>query len=123
MKVLVVEDDPSVRETLGMVLEAYQHEPNLVKDGEQALDYLQTSWPDAMLLDLTLPGMTGEEVYERIQQRFGRVPPTVVLSAAQQGASRTRHLSGARFLAKPYTLEQLADILVETVNSAREGAA
>jgi DNA-binding response OmpR family regulator len=113
MKVLVVEDDPSVRETLGMVLESYQHVPDLIENGEQALDYLSAQWPDVMLLDLTLPGMSGEELYERISSRFGRVPPTVVLSAAQEGPSRVRQLPGALYLAKPYTIEDLESILCQ----------
>jgi DNA-binding response OmpR family regulator len=111
MKILVVEDDRSVRETLGIVLESYDLEARLVADGEQALEALDEQWPDVLLLDLTLEGMSGEEVYGKIRERFGRVPPTVVLSAAQQGESRARHLPGARFLAKPYTLEQLISML------------
>lgn len=111
MRVLVVEDDKSVRETLGMVLDAYQHRADLLESGEQALTYLEKQWPDVMLLDLTLQGMTGEEVYDQIQEKFGRVPPTVVLSAAQQGASRASSLEGALYLAKPYTIEQLIEIL------------
>ncbi|MCM2279444.1 MAG: response regulator [Oligoflexia bacterium] len=122
MRVLVVEDDSAVRETLGMVLEAFQHQPILVEDGEQALEYLRREWPDALLLDLTLEGMTGEQVFEQIRQRFGRVPPTVVLSAVQHGESRARHLPGTLFLAKPYTIEELADILDEAVASSRGAA-
>jgi DNA-binding response OmpR family regulator len=122
MRVLVIEDDSSVRETLGMVLEAYQHQPDLVESGEQAVDFLKATWPDVMLLDLTLQGMTGEEVYEKIRTEFGKVPPTVVLSAAQQGESRARHLPGTFFLAKPYTIEQLEDILCEAANSSRGAA-
>jgi DNA-binding response OmpR family regulator len=117
MRVLVIEDDSSVRETLGMVLEAYQHKPDLVESGEQAVTFLKSVWPDVMLLDLTLQGMTGEEVYQKIQTEFGRVPPTVVLSAAQQGESRARHLPGTYFLAKPYTIEQLEDVLCEAAGS------
>jgi DNA-binding response OmpR family regulator len=111
MKVLVVEDDPSVRETLGMVLEAYEHEPDLVDNGEQAMEHLRKHWPQVMLLDLTLPGMSGEELYTQVLKTFGRVPPTVVLSAAQEGESRVRQMPGAWFLAKPYTIEQLAETL------------
>jgi DNA-binding response OmpR family regulator len=111
MRVLVVEDDPSIRETLGMVLEAYNHHPDLIEDGARVLEYLVNTWPDVMLLDLTLQGMSGEEVYEQILSRFGRVPPTVVLSAAQQGETRARHLPGAWFLGKPYTIEELAEII------------
>lgn len=106
-----------------MVLEAYQHKPVLVESGEQALEYLDKSWPDVMLLDLTLQGMSGEEVYQQIERRFGRVPPTVVLSAVQHGEVRARLMSGAFFLAKPYTIDELADILVEAAGSGRAATA
>ena len=119
MKILVVEDDQSVRETLGMVLEAYDHTPDLVVDGEQALEYLANKWPDVMLLDLSLPGMSGEEVYAEIQRKFGRVPPTVVVSAVQEGEQRVRGLPGALFLSKPYTIDDLALILEQAAKSER----
>jgi DNA-binding response OmpR family regulator len=121
MRVLVVEDDLSVRETLGMVLEACEHQADLIESGDQALEFLKSNWPDVMLLDLTLPGMTGEEVFNRIRQRFGRVPPTVVLSAAQEGASRASSMPGTWFLAKPYTIEQLTAVL--DVAATSRGAA
>src|SRR4051812_17184387 len=117
MRVLVVEDDPSIRETLGIVLEAYEHQPDLIDDGEQVVSYLLETWPDVMLLDLTLQGMSGEEVYEKILARFGRVPPTVILSAAQQGESRAKDLPGTWFLGKPYTIEQLAEVIKEAAGS------
>ena len=121
MRVLVVEDDPSILETLGMVLEAYNHEADLIDRGELVVDYLKTTWPDVMLLDLTLQGMSGEEVYAKILSVYGRVPPTVVLSAAQQGESRARHLPGAWFLGKPYTIEELAE-MIETAAASRGAA-
>jgi DNA-binding response OmpR family regulator len=113
MRILVVEDDSSVRETLGMVLDSYGHESELVDDGEEALKHLRKSWPDVLLLDLTLQVMSGEQVFQQISSEFGRVPPTVVLSAAQQGANRASHLPGALFLAKPYTIEQLQEVIFE----------
>lgn len=121
MKVLVVEDDRSVRETLGIVLETYDIFAELVDGGDAALAYLERDWPDVMLLDLTLEGMSGEELYAKIQSRFGNVPPTVVLSAAQEGEQRTQALRGAKFLAKPYTLEQLIQMLRQA-EGAREVA-
>src|SRR4051812_28294710 len=114
MRVLVIEDDQSVRETLGMVLEAYRYNVELCPDGADAIRRILTSWPDVMLLDLTLQDSSGEEVYAKIRERFGRVPPTIVLSAAQEGAGRTSQMPGARFLAKPYTLDQLVAAIEET---------
>ncbi len=122
LRILVVEDDPSIRETLGMVLDSFHYQSDLVESSDQVLDYLSRIWPDVMLLDLTLPGTTGEEVYQSILNRFGRVPSTIIFSAAQQGASRASCLPGARFLGKPYTLDQLQEI-IEQVVSTQAGAA
>lgn len=119
MRILVVEDDRSVRETLGLVLESCDYGVDLVEDGASALEYLRSHWPDVILLDLTLRGMSGEELYAQIKVRFGRVPPTVVLSADQRGASRTLAMPGARFLAKPYTIEQLVNVLDKAVEPLR----
>lgn len=119
MKVLVVEDDRAVRETLGLVLESYQHEVEMVDGGPAALEALSKRWPDAMLLDLTLEGMSGEEIYREVVTRYGSAPPTVVLSAVQHGESRVRRMPGARFLAKPYTLDELVAALREAVAGQR----
>ena len=113
MNIMVLEDDPSVRETLGLVLESSSHHANLVDSGEAALEALKKKWPDVLLLDLTLPGMSGEQVFDKIRSTFGHVPPTVVLSAAQEGESRAAHMEGAWFLAKPYTIDQLEEVIVE----------
>lgn len=121
MNVLVVEDDPSIRETLGMVLEACNHTPTLAESGEKAFECLKNQWPDVMLLDLTLEGMTGEEVYQQIQARFGKTPPTVVLSAVQHAEMRVKNLPGAWFLGKPYTIEELSQTIEQVV--ASRGAA
>jgi DNA-binding response OmpR family regulator len=117
LNVLVVEDDATVRETLGMVLEAYQYKPILVESGRKAFEFLAEYWPDVMLLDLTLQEMSGEDVYSEILARFGKVPPTIVLSAVQHGDIRASHLPGARFLAKPYTIEELVEIINEASES------
>lgn len=118
-RILVIEDDRSIRETLGMVLECYEYQADLVESGEAALKFLENQWPDAILLDLTLAGMSGEEVYRRIERRFGSVPPTIVLSAVPEGPSKVQHLAGVRFLAKPYTLDQLADALRSAIRARK----
>jgi DNA-binding response OmpR family regulator len=119
MKVLVIEDDRSIRETLGIVLESYGHQAELLPSGELALQSLEAGWPDVMLLDLTLEGMSGEELYRQVRERYGSAPPTVVLSAVQQAEKRAQAMPGVRFLAKPYTLDELMNILEEAARSRR----
>ncbi len=121
MRILVVEDDRSVRETLGMVLESYHHDVDLIETPHRALEYLESIWPDILLLDLRLEGMSGEELYGKILERFGVTPPTVVLSAVQHGEERLCNMPGAKFLAKPYLLDELMALLDTLVE--KRGAA
>jgi DNA-binding response OmpR family regulator len=121
MHILVVEDDRSIRETIGIVLEAYHHQAELVADSRETLAALERSiehWPDVLILDLKLATESGEEVHERIKARFGRVPPTVVISAAQEGARRASRIPGAKFLSKPYTIDQLLECIEEVASAA-----
>ncbi|MBU6374758.1 MAG: response regulator [Bdellovibrionales bacterium] len=114
MRVLVIEDDSSIRETLGIVLEAYHHQADLASNGKEALAYLERTlgnWPDVVLLDLNLLEETGEEIQERIHSRFGATPPTVVISAAQEGLRRASGIPGALFLSKPYSIDELLEII------------
>jgi two-component system, OmpR family, KDP operon response regulator KdpE len=121
MRVLVIEDDRSVRETLGIVLESYGYHADLVDDEGGALKQLDVVWPDVLLLDLSLEETTGEQVYSHIRERFGRVPPTVVLSAVQHAEDRVRNMPGVLFLAKPYTLDQLVGVL-QSAAASKEAA-
>jgi DNA-binding NtrC family response regulator len=122
MHVLVVEDDDAIRETIGIVLEAYRHHADLVSDARESIEILEKRighWPDVMLLDLKLAAETGEEVFGKIRARFGRVLPTVVISAAQDGAARAKRIPGATFLSKPYTIDQLLQSIEDAASSGR----
>ncbi len=118
MRILVVEDDAMVRETLGMVLESLEYQVDLAETLEEALEFLKHSWPDALLLDLCLGSMPGERVHSEIFRAFGKVPPTLVLSASHQLERRAKSLVGAHFLAKPYSLEDLTRSIEAVVSEA-----
>ncbi len=120
MRVLVIEDDVAIRDTLALVLAARNHRAELVADVEHALASLNDHWPDVMLLDLTLGEMTGEEVHREIVRRFERSPPTVVISAATDGESRAKLVPGSCYLPKPYTIEQLSEVIYAATRRARQ---
>lgn len=113
MRILVIEDDRAVRETLGIVLESYHYSVDLLEDPDSVLQYLKYTWPDLILLDLRLEGGNGIDLYKKIQENFGAVPPTVVLSAVQHGEEKVRQLPGVRFLSKPYSLDELLYVVKE----------
>ncbi len=125
MRVLVIEDDQAVRETLGIVLEFENFSVDLTADSEGAFSELSQNWPDVVLLDLTLGAMSGEEIYEGILSRFGVAPPVIVLSAVQNPQTRFKsHLGGADilFLSKPYSIDALLEA-IRSITQSQQSAA
>ena len=73
-KILVVDDEAAIRDTLRMVLEFEGYEVATVADGRAALSELETAPADAVLLDIKMPGMDGLETLDRIVARGERRP-------------------------------------------------
>ncbi|MEN9730998.1 MAG: Sensory transduction protein regX3, partial [Actinomycetota bacterium] len=78
-KILVVEDEASYRETLAILLPKEGHEVVLAADGHEALARFADSDPDLILLDLMLPGISGNEVCRTIRQTSN--VPIIMLTA------------------------------------------
>jgi len=83
-KVLVVDDDEAVRESIGMVLRAAGYAVQTATDGEQALEQFQEGRIDLLLLDLGLPVKTGWEVFERISTDFPTIPIIIMTGLSDQ---------------------------------------
>jgi DNA-binding response OmpR family regulator len=78
-RVLLIEDDPAVRQGLELALTRQGHRVRAVESGEQGLDRLRADLPDVVVLDLMLPGMDGFEVCRRI--RAAGEAPIIMLTA------------------------------------------
>ncbi|MEU6782890.1 response regulator, partial [Nonomuraea angiospora] len=76
-RVLLIEDDPAVREGLELALSRHGHRVSAVESGERGLERLRANLPDVVVLDLMLPGMDGFEVCRRIRA-VGQVPIIMV---------------------------------------------
>ena len=74
MRILVVDDDRAVREALRRTLTLAGHEVKAVEDGEQALEQIAQALPDAVVLDIGLPGIDGLEVCRHVRRLGNRVP-------------------------------------------------
>ena len=108
--VLIVEDDPSVRDVLQVVLDSEGYEVVLAADGFEALDRLDEGLPDLVLLDLMLPRLDGASVVAELERR-GLWPgiPIVVLSAATQADRWAARIRADGFIPKPFDIEILLD--------------
>src|SRR5215218_6769093 len=108
MKLLLVEDDPSMQTALRRTLQNRGMEVELCSDGRQALERWKNAPPDVVMLDLTLPGMDGLLVLEQAR-RSGLSTPVLILTARGTVGDRIIGLNtGADdYLPKPFDLDEL----------------
>ena len=106
-RVLVVDDDETIRRTLRINLRARGYDVEEVATGRDALSTVEDAPPDLVILDLGLPDVDGVEVLRRMR-RTSRVP-VVVLSARQQSDDKVEALDeGADdYVTKPFGMDEL----------------
>jgi two-component system CheB/CheR fusion protein len=109
LRLLLVDDNVDTAESLAMVLRLSGHEVEVVHDGPRALEAAQARRPDAVLLDIGLPGMSGYEVARHLrQQGHGPAPRLIAMTGYGSDADRQRSKEAG-----------LADHLVKPVDPAR----
>jgi two-component system OmpR family response regulator len=108
MRLLVIEDEPDLRHTLARALVDEHFAVDTTGDGDDGLFRALHVEYDAIVLDLMLPGRSGEEILERLRQA-GKTTPVIVLTAKDLGTDRVANLNrGADdYLIKPFLLEEL----------------
>lgn len=112
MRVLIVEDDPTVGEVLRDLCLELGHQAEAVRSAEDALVRLGEARPDLILLDFRLPRMSGLDFLRLPLVRNARVPIVVVSGIATESqAQECLELGAAKFLSKPVPFEQLHDLL------------
>ncbi len=109
-KVLLVDDDPDVRQAVALVLTLEGFSPVVASDGRQALEKLDREMPGVILLDMKMPVMDGWEFARLARERFGhKLPPIIVLTAGENPAARAAEIGAQGWLGKPFELEDLRD--------------
>jgi two-component system, OmpR family, response regulator MprA len=111
VKILVVDDERAVRESLRRALELEGYEIELAADGLEALQLLEANGeaqPDAVILDVLMPTVDGLEVCRRIRRSGNRVP-VLMLTARDEIENRVAGLDAGAddYVTKPFALEEL----------------
>lgn len=106
-KVLVVDDEPSIRMFVRANLEARGYEVELAKDGVEGLEMAARGLPDAVVLDINMPKMDGIEVCRRLRE--WTQTPVIMLSVREGEADKVKALDeGADdYVTKPFSIEEL----------------
>lgn len=111
-KVLVVDDDPIIRDMMADILEAEGYTPELVRNGQEALNILQSPQSYLVFLDLMMPAFSGKEVCERlaahpqIRQRH-----ILVLMSAMDQDAEFKQLDVDMIMPKPFVVEDVEEAL------------
>ncbi len=108
MKVLVVDDEPSLRQALERALGLEHYEVRVAGDGRAALDHLVEHRVDAIVLDVAMPGVDGLEVCRRLRSAGDRTP-VLMLTARDAVDDRVAGLDAGAddYLVKPFALKEL----------------
>ena len=109
MRILVVDDEPAVRESLRRALSLEGYDVDLAADGAEALDAVAGSAdPDAILLDVLMPRVDGLEVARRLRAK-GMRTPILMLTARDEVQDRVAGLDAGAddYVVKPFALEEL----------------
>jgi DNA-binding response OmpR family regulator len=115
-RVLIVEDDPDTLVILRINLTAAGVEPMLAGDGRTAIERIEAESPDAVLLDVLLPGIDGWQVLEQLHAK-GDPVPVIVCSGKDNmhDLQRARDLGAVAYLVKPFDIDRLIEVTSEVV--------
>jgi two-component system response regulator MprA len=108
MRILVVDDEPSVRDAVERALKLDGHEVELAENGERALRLVREAPPDALVLDVLMPRVDGIQVCKRIRGAGDRTP-ILMLTARDSIGDRVSGLDAGAddYLVKPFALDEL----------------
>jgi two-component system response regulator MprA len=114
-RVLVVDDDRSIREVIAYVLRDEGYQVDEAADGRAALAAIRRRHPDVILVDLMMPGMDGWDLVRQYRERYGRRAAILILTAVQGGGRRGVEADADEVVAKPFDVEMLVERVAELV--------
>lgn len=109
-KILIIEDDKEVRETIAELVENAGYNPVAVHDGQQAIHFLEHEIPDIVISDIMMPNIDGFQVLEHVKKMsFNSVVPFIFISAkAEYSDIREGMINGADdYITKPFRAKEL----------------
>lgn len=106
-QILVVEDDPPIRNLIAATLKTHDYKYLLAKNGEEAILQAATYAPDVVFLDLGLPDIDGVEIIKKIREWSNM--PIIVISARSEDEDKIEALDAGAddYLTKPFSVEEL----------------
>ena len=115
LRLLVVEDDPPLRESFLLVLRQLGYDVDSAADGFSALSKMRNHIPDILLSDLNMPGMSGFELLSVVRRRFPEIP-VIAMSGAFSGGNVPNGVPADGFFQKGSGMDRL----LRTITAVQE---
>ena len=122
-KILIVDDEEVILETLKVILEGKGYSVNTARNGREALKILEEVSPDLILTDIVMPDMEGMEFISEVARK-GRNIPIIVMSGNELGMRflKSAKIFGARAaLTKPFRVEELIELSANILGRDESG--
>jgi DNA-binding response OmpR family regulator len=120
-KILVVDDEPEVRQLMEHFLTERGYEVRITENGRLGLAALDTFTPDVVLLDMHMPEMDGLETLKRLAARSPSLPVIMItVNEDIETTARLLQLGAADYVPKPFNLEYLEQAINIQLSGARE---
>jgi DNA-binding NtrC family response regulator len=117
---LIVDDDTLIRDTLHEFL-SENHECHTADRAEQALSYLEVEKYDAVITDVSMPGLTGREILMYVQNQHPTTP-VIVISGKPDGADGKSlvEMGAFAYLTKPFQLDEIEEVVTRAIAQHQE---
>ena len=111
-RILVVEDDPTILDTLKIFLESEGYLVQIAENGFIALELLKNcKMPHLILLDMKMPVMNGWEFAAEFSAKYNHRAPIVVMTAASDAKQRASEITSSGWIGKPFDLDELLGVI------------
>jgi CheY-like chemotaxis protein len=118
MKVLIIDDEPQIRDIFAQFVELLGHEADVAVDGREGLALFDPLVHQVVITDFLMPGLTGLEIAEAIRGAGHTAPIVLISGSAEEPDERRAAQAGLRFLRKPVAFAQFKATLAEVVEPA-----
>jgi DNA-binding response OmpR family regulator len=120
-RILVVDDEPMLRDTLGQVLADEGYVVDIAIDGEDALERVHAARPDAILLDLMMPGMNGRQFLQALRDDPAYASVPVLIMTAVHGINvNLTSIGASELVEKPFDVDDLLNKVALAVYRSRD---
>jgi two-component system NtrC family response regulator len=122
VKIMVVDDEPSVLESFKMILQIKDYDVDTYADGPSAIGKLQKGNYDICFVDYKLPGMDGIEVLKKIKEIDPDIEVIVVTAYASESSKSSAVALGAlQYLRKPFLMDEIYELVERGLRKRRMG--